>query len=99
MEEKTELVIGYVIGVNKMMQEVSVEANTLRHRDRLGRIVIKINKMIEAKEDPIKVLAFILRSFPIEQIFSNANHRTAYAIFADYCVILGVSGLREKITL
>ena len=49
--------------------------------------------MLANNEDPIRVLAYILRIFPVEQPFNNGNHRTAYAIFERYCSYFGKQNL------
>jgi len=90
-----ELSVDYAIGINQSMQQTAVQANTVRHPDRLERIINQINKMINSNEDKIKILSYILRTFPIEQPFNNGNHRTAYAIFEKYCEYFG----EEKLAL
>ncbi|MDE1869625.1 MAG: hypothetical protein KGH71_01400 [Candidatus Micrarchaeota archaeon] len=87
-----------VLTINQSIQEVSVNANTIRHLDRLNSIISKINEMVARKTDPVKTLAYILRAFPVEQPFSNGNHRTAYVIFVRYSIYLGYAPLVFKIT-
>lgn len=89
----------HVIGINKSVQEVSENADTLRHKERLIVIVEKVNLMLKRKESPISILAYVLHSIPVEQPFSNGNHRTAYILFYEYCYYLGLSNLAEKISL
>ncbi|HVA82682.1 MAG TPA: Fic family protein [Candidatus Aquilonibacter sp.] len=93
-----ELTPEYVLFVNRSVQEIKSEANTIRHKDRLDFIVAKINEMVARKVDPVKLLAYILRSFPVEQPFSNGNHRTAYLLFVIYSIYLGDAHLVYKIT-
>lgn len=97
MEEYVELTAEYVIGVNKSVQEVSTSANALRHPDRLRHIVQKINQMFKSNQDPLKILSYILHSFPVEQPFNNGNHRTAYIVFEKFCSYLGQTKLGNKI--
>ncbi|MDE1846310.1 MAG: Fic family protein [Candidatus Micrarchaeota archaeon] len=93
-----KLTVQGVLVINRSVQEIKSEANTIRYPDRLDAIISKINDMISRKSDPVKILAYILRSFPVEQPFSNGNHRTAYVIFIDYSIYFGYFTLVYKIT-
>lgn len=93
-----ELTVEYALFVNRSVQEIKSEANTIRYPERLEFIVAKINQMVAQKADRVKLLGYILRSFPVEQPFSNGNHRTAYLLFVIYCIYLGEAHLVYKIT-
>lgn len=99
MHDKMKLTMKYVVAVNKAVQEVSTDADTVRKKEKLEQIINKINEMLDKKDSNINVLAYILHSIPTEQPFSNGNHRTAYYLFYELCYDLREEALAESISL